>query len=96
MSETMETHKIATREEWQAASAELLEREKEHTRTGDELARERRANGQLAARAQLWDPAAGAFRPHHTAVLTLRGALIEEINTFLEPWALTVAHGEER
>jgi predicted dithiol-disulfide oxidoreductase (DUF899 family) len=43
MTETMETHKIATREEWQAASAELLEREKEHTHTGDELARERRS-----------------------------------------------------
>jgi predicted dithiol-disulfide oxidoreductase (DUF899 family) len=42
MTETMETHAIATREEWQAGSAELLEREKEHTRTGDELARERR------------------------------------------------------
>jgi RNA polymerase sigma-70 factor (ECF subfamily) len=53
-----------------------------------------RANGQLAARAQLWDSAAGAFRPHHTAVLTLRGGLIGEINTFLEPWAVTVAHGE--
>jgi predicted dithiol-disulfide oxidoreductase (DUF899 family) len=43
MTETMETHEIATREEWQAARAELLEREKEHTRTGDELARQRRS-----------------------------------------------------
>jgi predicted dithiol-disulfide oxidoreductase (DUF899 family) len=43
MTGTMETHKIATREEWQAASADLLEREKEHTRTGDELARQRRS-----------------------------------------------------
>jgi len=49
-----------------------------------------RASGQLAARADLWDPAAGGFRPHHTAVLTLRGGLIDEINTFLEPWALTL------
>jgi RNA polymerase sigma-70 factor (ECF subfamily) len=53
-----------------------------------------RANGQLAARAQLWDPAAGAFRPHHTAVLTLEDGLIGELNTFLEPWALTVAHSK--
>lgn len=41
------THKIATREEWLAARAELLEREKEHTRLGDELARRRRELGWL-------------------------------------------------
>ena len=35
-------HKVGTREEWVAARAELLEREKEHTRIGDELARQRR------------------------------------------------------
>jgi predicted dithiol-disulfide oxidoreductase (DUF899 family) len=35
-------HKVVTREEWQAARDELLAREKEHTRTGDELARRRR------------------------------------------------------
>jgi predicted dithiol-disulfide oxidoreductase (DUF899 family) len=35
-------HTIARREEWLAARAKLLEREKEHTRLGDELARERR------------------------------------------------------
>ncbi|MGZ4288355.1 MAG: DUF899 domain-containing protein [Solirubrobacteraceae bacterium] len=39
----MTTHKIGTREEWQAARAALLEREKEHTRVGDELARQRRS-----------------------------------------------------
>jgi predicted dithiol-disulfide oxidoreductase (DUF899 family) len=39
----MTTHKITTREEWQAARAVLLEREKEHTRMGDELARQRRS-----------------------------------------------------
>jgi predicted dithiol-disulfide oxidoreductase (DUF899 family) len=39
----MRTHKIATREEWQAARAVLLEREKQHTRMGDELARQRRS-----------------------------------------------------
>src|SRR5215471_10264101 len=38
----MSTHKVASREEWQAARATLLEREKEHTRMGDELARQRR------------------------------------------------------
>jgi predicted dithiol-disulfide oxidoreductase (DUF899 family) len=38
----MPTHKIATRDEWLAARAALLEREKEHTRIGDELARQRR------------------------------------------------------
>ena len=38
----MTSHKIGTREEWAAAREELLAREKEHTRLGDELARERR------------------------------------------------------
>src|SRR6476646_4444198 len=35
-------HRIATREEWAAARDALLAREKEHTRLGDELARQRR------------------------------------------------------
>jgi predicted dithiol-disulfide oxidoreductase (DUF899 family) len=35
-------HRIGTREEWAAARQDLLIREKEHTRRGDELARERR------------------------------------------------------
>jgi predicted dithiol-disulfide oxidoreductase (DUF899 family) len=34
--------KVGTREEWRAARDELLRREKEHTRIGDELARRRR------------------------------------------------------
>jgi predicted dithiol-disulfide oxidoreductase (DUF899 family) len=38
----MTDHKIGSREEWQAAREELLRREKEHTRMGDELARRRR------------------------------------------------------
>jgi predicted dithiol-disulfide oxidoreductase (DUF899 family) len=38
----MTDHRIGTREEWLAARRELLAREKEHTRRGDELARERR------------------------------------------------------
>jgi predicted dithiol-disulfide oxidoreductase (DUF899 family) len=38
----MTPRKVATREEWDAARAELLAREKEHTRRGDELARQRR------------------------------------------------------
>ena len=35
-------HRIGTRDEWAAARDELLAREKEHTRLGDELARQRR------------------------------------------------------
>jgi len=35
-------HKVVGRQEWQAAHDELLQREKEHTRMGDELARRRR------------------------------------------------------
>jgi predicted dithiol-disulfide oxidoreductase (DUF899 family) len=38
----MTDHKVVSRDEWQAARDELLQREKEHTRMGDELARQRR------------------------------------------------------
>jgi predicted dithiol-disulfide oxidoreductase (DUF899 family) len=38
----MTDHEAVTREEWAAARDELLAREKEHTRLGDELARRRR------------------------------------------------------
>jgi predicted dithiol-disulfide oxidoreductase (DUF899 family) len=38
----MTDHKVATHPEWLAAREKLLEREKAHTRVGDELARERR------------------------------------------------------
>ena len=38
----MTKHKIGTREEWLAARVELLQREKEHGRRSDELARRRR------------------------------------------------------
>jgi predicted dithiol-disulfide oxidoreductase (DUF899 family) len=39
---TMTDHRIGTRGEWTTAREELLAREKEHTRLGDELARQRR------------------------------------------------------
>ncbi|HMD56726.1 MAG TPA: DUF899 domain-containing protein [Solirubrobacteraceae bacterium] len=38
----MSDHKVGTREEWLAAREQLLAREKEHTRLGDELAQQRR------------------------------------------------------
>jgi predicted dithiol-disulfide oxidoreductase (DUF899 family) len=38
----MTSHKIGTREQWAAAREQLLAREKEHTRLGDELAQQRR------------------------------------------------------
>jgi predicted dithiol-disulfide oxidoreductase (DUF899 family) len=38
----MTDHNVVSREEWAAAREELLAREKEHTRMGDELARQRR------------------------------------------------------
>lgn len=38
----MPTHEVATREEWLAARDALMEGEKEHTRLGDRLARQRR------------------------------------------------------
>jgi predicted dithiol-disulfide oxidoreductase (DUF899 family) len=38
----MTSHRIGTREEWLAASADVLKREKELSRMGDELARQRR------------------------------------------------------
>src|SRR5436190_16514538 len=37
----MTNHKTGTHDEWRAARLELLEAEKAHTRTGDELARRR-------------------------------------------------------
>ena len=37
----MTQHKVGKREEWLAARRELLKREKEHMRQGDELARRR-------------------------------------------------------
>src|ERR1700710_3059335 len=40
---TMTKHVTGTRAEWLAARLELLEAEKEHTRRGDELARQRQA-----------------------------------------------------
>src|SRR5262249_29695316 len=41
-SRAMAHHKIGTREEWRTAREQLLVREKEHTRLGDELAQQRR------------------------------------------------------
>ena len=38
----MPEHNVGTRKQWEAAREKLLLREKEHTRLGDELARERR------------------------------------------------------
>jgi predicted dithiol-disulfide oxidoreductase (DUF899 family) len=37
------SHKVASRDEWLAARVELLKAEKEHTKRGDELARQRQA-----------------------------------------------------
>ena len=42
MTATMTGHRVGTRDEWLAARDALLAREKEHTRLGDELARQRR------------------------------------------------------
>jgi predicted dithiol-disulfide oxidoreductase (DUF899 family) len=42
MTAQMTEHRIGTREEWLAAREELLVREKEHTRLGDEIAQRRR------------------------------------------------------
>jgi predicted dithiol-disulfide oxidoreductase (DUF899 family) len=42
MDKTITKHRIGTREEWLAAREKLLEREKEHSRRGDELAHQRR------------------------------------------------------
>ena len=42
MTEPLTEHRTGTREEWLAAREELLVREKEHTRLGDEIAQRRR------------------------------------------------------
>ena len=52
METTMTTHKTASREEWMAARSALLEREKEHTRMGDELAKQRRELPRVAVEKQ--------------------------------------------
>jgi RNA polymerase sigma-70 factor, ECF subfamily len=46
------------------------------------------ASGQPAVTGYLWDDAAGGFAPHHTAVLTIRGAAIDAIDAFHVPTAL--------
>ena len=46
------THRIVPREEWLAGHAALLEREKQHTRMGDELAKQRRELPWLAVEKQ--------------------------------------------
>jgi predicted dithiol-disulfide oxidoreductase (DUF899 family) len=43
MQSTTTTHAVVSRDEWQTARAALLDREKAHTRLGDELARLRQA-----------------------------------------------------
>jgi len=46
-----------------------------------------RANGQLAFRHYRWDPGDERFVPHGVNVITLDGALIQEITAFLAPGA---------
>jgi len=48
----MTAHKTVPREEWLAARVALLEREKEHTRMGDELAKQRRELPRVAVEKQ--------------------------------------------
>jgi predicted dithiol-disulfide oxidoreductase (DUF899 family) len=55
-------HNVVSREEWQAARAKLLEREKEHTRVEDELARERRELPWVAIEKDYQFDAAGGTR----------------------------------
>ena len=43
------------------------------------------ASGQLAVMAYRRDAVSGSFVAHHVAVLTLHGALIDEINAFHVP-----------
>ena len=51
-----------------------------------------RVSGQLAAKAHLWDDRRGVFVPRHLAVLTLRGALIDEIDAFIDPSVPLLGH----
>jgi predicted dithiol-disulfide oxidoreductase (DUF899 family) len=50
----MTDHKVAGREEFEAAREELLQREKEHTRMADELARQRRELPWVAIEKGYW------------------------------------------
>ena len=50
-------------------------------------------NGQLAFNAHLWDPASQEYAPQSVAVLSLRGAEIEQICAFHDPAAPTLING---
>ena len=58
----MMEHTIGTREQWLTARRELLRREKEHTRLGDELARRRREHFDSHARG--WELELGELVAH--------------------------------
>ena len=55
-------HKVVSRQEWQDARDELVRREKEHTRAGDELARQRRELPWVAVEKEYRFDAAGGTR----------------------------------
>ena len=84
----MTRHKVATREEWQAARNQLLAREKELTRRGDQLAAARRARGRAtkATRSQdetHADPAGNApclARDQRPAPMHMPGARMISLN----------------
>jgi predicted dithiol-disulfide oxidoreductase (DUF899 family) len=58
----MTDHKVGTRKEWLAARAPLLAGEKEHSRLGDELARQRRELPRVAVEEQYRFDTAGGTR----------------------------------
>ena len=62
MQTTTRTHEIATLQEWRAAREALLEREKAHTRMGDELARQRRELPWVAIEKDYVLQTAGGFK----------------------------------
>jgi predicted dithiol-disulfide oxidoreductase (DUF899 family) len=58
----MMDHQVVGRAEWQAARDKLLQREKEHTRKGDELAERRRELPWVAIEKEYKFDAAGGTR----------------------------------
>jgi predicted dithiol-disulfide oxidoreductase (DUF899 family) len=50
----MTDHKVVSRQEWEAARDQLIQREKEHTRTADELAHRRRELPWVAIEKEYW------------------------------------------
>ena len=80
-------HEVVSREEWATARQELLAREKEHTRMGDELARRRRElpwkrPGRRPTREWRSPLRRGGWRPLRNGSASVRAAPLGEMGNW--------------